>query len=78
MSKLRNIDGSYQTEHGERKIDALEKPLPRSPHGYPLRLSLLEVLFTFTLGSRVCRRPPFRPITFLVVAHNLFLHLHSE
>ena len=61
MSKLRKIDGSYQSKHAERK------PLPRN--SYPLRLSLLEVLFTFTLGSRVCRRPPLRPITFLVVAH---------
>lgn len=39
-------------KHTERKIDVLEQPLPRSLYRYPLRLSLLEVLFTFTLGSR--------------------------
>ena len=55
--------------HAERKIDVLEQPLPRSLCCYPLRLSLLEVLFTFTLGSRGCRRPPLPPIISRVVAH---------
>ena len=58
----------YQSKHAKRKIDTLKKPLPGT-RGYPLRLILLEALFTFTHGSRVCRRPPLRPIIFLVVAY---------
>ena len=56
-------------KHAERKIDVLEQPLPRSLYCFPLRLSLLEVLFTFTLESRGCQRPPLRPIISRVVAY---------